>query len=353
METIGILNSGGDCPGLNAVICGATRAAQIQGWRVLGFTDGFEGLLPEGGDYVVLDGASTAGILPLGGTILGITNRGHFRTKGRGLSAETLNAARKTYDTLGLRALVVIGGDGSMGTALHLAEVGFNIVAVPKTIDNDLDATARTFGFDSAVQCVTDSLDRLHTTTTSHRRVMIVEVMGRNAGWIALHGGLAGGADIILLPEIPYDNEKIIETIKARDEAGRKSTMIVVAEGAMPLHGRPQRRVTADGENRLGGIADTLARAITSHVPQDVRTCVLGHLQRGGNPTALDRILGAGFGVHAVELIAEERYDMMVNYINNRFSSVPISHAVHKARRVSPQSDLVRIARIMGVSFGD
>src|SRR3954468_20110556 len=228
---IGVLTSGGDCPGLNAVLRGVALAADKLGWEAIGFRDGFEGLLPPG-SYKVLDRQSTDGIMALGGTIIGTTNRGHFVAKiGAGdravVATEVIEKARKVLSDLGVNALIIIGGDGSMTTALQLQEAGINCIGVPKTIDNDLEATAMTFGFDSAVDAVMDALDRLHTTATSHKRVMVVEVMGRHAGWIALHGGLAGGADIILIPEIAFDYDKIATAIKSRDARGEHGTLVV------------------------------------------------------------------------------------------------------------------------------
>ena len=359
METrrIGILTSGGDCPGLNAVLRGASRAAEKLGWELIGFKDGFEGLLPPG-DCMPLDRAATAGIMHLGGTILGTVNKGHFVTSaGPGghvsVPAEIIAKAKKTFDNLALHALIVIGGDGSLSTALQLHEAGFPVVGVPKTIDNDLEATARTFGFDSAVACVADALDRLHTTATSHKRVMVLEVMGRHAGWIALHGGLAGGADVILIPEIPFEFEKVAAEVMRRDREGAKSTMIVVAEGASPKDGRQKRHQTASGEHRLGGIAEIVGREVSERTGKEVRTCVLGHLQRGGGPTTLDRILGTGFGVKAIQLVLEGKFGSMVSYQNYVTMDVPISHAVHKLRRVSPGCQMVETARAVDISFGD
>ena len=356
-ERIGILTSGGDCPGLNAVLRGAARAASRYGWEVLGFRDGFEGLLPPG-DFIVLDRAATSGIMHWGGTILGTTNRGHFVAKaGAGdkmqIPQEVMDKAKQTYDDLGLRAIIAIGGDGSLSTALQLAENGMNVIGVPKTIDNDLEATAMTFGFDSAVECVADSLDRLHTTASSHRRVMVVEVMGRHAGWIALYGGMAGGADIILIPEIPFDYDKIADEVNRRMAMGCKCTIIVVAEGAFPREGRQLRHATASGEHRLGGIGEAVSREIGTRVSHEIRTCVLGHLQRGGAPTTLDRILGTRFGVKAAELVAEEKYGSMVSYQNYQVLDVPISHAVHKLRKVPADGEMVRVARTMEICFGD
>lgn len=328
-----------------------------RGWETVGFRDGFEGLIYPG-DYMALDRQATAGIMHWGGTILGTTNRGHFVAKvGAGDKAmipqEVIDQAKKTYEELGLKAIIAIGGDGSLSTALQLAENGINMIGVPKTIDNDLEATAMTFGFDSAVECVADSLDRLHTTASSHRRVMVVEVMGRHAGWIALYGGMAGGADVILIPEIPFDFDKVAEEVQRRYSSGCKCSIIVVAEGAVPRDGRQMRLATASGEHRLGGIGDLVAREIGARNDLEIRTCVLGHLQRGGAPTTLDRILGTRFGVKAVELIAEEKFGSMVSYQNYQVLDVPISHAVHKLRRVPPDGEMVRVARTMEISFGD
>ncbi len=279
---IGVLTSGGDCPGLNAVLRGVVLAAEKLGWEVIGFRDGFEGLLPPG-DHVVLDRKSTDGIMTLGGTIIGTTNRGHFIAKvGAGdraiVPAEIIAQAREILNQLSIKSLIIVGGDGSMTTALQLQEAGINCIGVPKTIDNDLEATAMTFGFDSAVAAVMDALDRLHTTATSHKRVMVVEVMGRHAGWIALHGGIAGGADMILIPEIPFDYDKIAATIKKRDAAGDLGSLVVVAEGARPKNGQQVMRPSKDGEFRLGGVGDIVAREIArgdrpAHWQRDALLC--------------------------------------------------------------------------------
>lgn len=354
---IGVLTSGGDCPGLNAVIRGICRAAYTLDWEVIGFHDGFEGMLPPG-DYVQLDRRNTAGIMHLGGTMLGTTNRGHFVAKvGAGDKSEipqdVIDKAKQTFNNLGLTALIAIGGDGSLSTALQLGENGIPVIGVPKTIDNDLEATAMTFGFDSAVACVADALDRLHTTATSHKRVMVLEVMGRHAGWIALYGGLAGGADIILIPEIPFEHEKIAEEVMRRDKEGAKSTMIVIAEGASPKDGKQFRHATASGEHRLGGVGDLVGKEVADRTGKEVRTCILGHLQRGGAPTSLDRILGTRFGVKAVQLIQEKKFGTMVSYQNYQVLDVPISHAVHRLRRVDPSCQMVETARAVSISFGD
>ncbi len=317
---IGVLTSGGDCPGLNAVLRGVVLAAEKLGWDVVGFRDGFEGLLPPG-NHMILDRKSTDGIMALGGTIIGTTNRGHFVAKtGAGdrtvAPAHVIADAKKILGELQVKALIIIGGDGSLVTALQLQEAGINCIGVPKTIDNDLEATAITFGFDSAVDVVVDALDRLHTTATSHRRVMVVEVMGRHTGWIALHGGIAGGADVILIPEIPFDYDKIASAIKAREAAGYLGTVVVVAEGARPKRGEQIKRDVEAGEFRLGGIGEIVAHEIARRTGKETRCCVLGHLQRGGAPTTLDRILATRFGVKAVQLANEGHFGSMVSYQN-------------------------------------
>jgi 6-phosphofructokinase 1 len=356
-KRIGILTSGGDCPGLNAVIRGTVRAADKLDWKVVGFRDGFEGLLSPG-DVTVLNKRTTAGIMPLGGTILGTTNRGHFISKsGLGESAtvkpEVIEEARGVLKKHRIGGLIVIGGDGSLTTAQQLFEVGFPIVGVPKSIDNDLEATAMTFGFDSAVACVVDALDRLHTTASSHKRVMVLEVMGRHAGWIALYGGLAGGADVILIPEIPFDFEKVAEVVRRRDAEGAVSTMIVVVEGAHPRNGRTKARKNGEGEVKLGGIAEIVAQEMSARTGKVARTCVLGHLQRGGAPTALDRILGTRFGIKAVSLVEKGKFGQMVSYQNYRVRDVSIAEAVHRLRRVQLDSEMVETARAVDISFGD
>ena len=354
---IGVLTSGGDCPGLNAVLRGVVLAAEKLGWEVVGFRDGFEGLLPPG-NQAILDRQSINGIMALGGTIIGTTNRGHFVAKvGAGnrtiVPADIIAGAKKILDELHVMALIIIGGDGSMVTAQQLQEAGINCIGVPKTIDNDLEATATTFGFDSAVAVVMDALDRVHTTATSHRRVMVVEVMGRHAGWIALHGGIAGGADIILIPEIPFDFDKIASVVKAREAAGYLGSVVVVAEGARPKHGEQVKRDVESGEFRLGGIGEIVAREIVKRTGKETRCCVLGHLQRGGAPTTLDRILGTRFGVKAVQLANEGHFGSMVSYQNYQVRQVPIAEAVNRLKLVPPNGEMVRTARDVDISFGD
>ena len=297
--------------------------------------------------------------MALGGTIIGTTNRGHFVAKvGAGdravVAADVIAKARKVLDELGVKSLIIVGGDGSMTTALQLQEAGIDCIGVPKTIDNDLEATAMTFGFDSAVAAVMDALDRLHTTATSHKRVMVVEVMGRHAGWIALHGGIAGGADIILIPEIPFDYDKIAAAIKARDAAGNLGSLVVVAEGARPRDGQQikrdmRRRRISSGWSRRS----LVAREIAKRTGKETRSCVLGHLQRGGAPTTLDRILGTRFGVKAVQLANEGHFGSMVSYQNYQVQHVPIADAVNRLRLVPPNGEMVQTARDVEISFGD
>ncbi|MGI8605022.1 MAG: 6-phosphofructokinase [Verrucomicrobiales bacterium] len=355
---IGILNSGGDCPGLNAVIHGVTGAADQLGWGVVGFRDGFEGLLPPG-NHMHLDPVRTAGIMKLGGTILGTVNKGHFISViGHGdvqeVPHEIIEKARATLERLGVRALIVVGGDGSLTTALQLHKEGIPVVGVPKTIDNDLDATAMTFGFDSAVTAVVDALDRLNTTADSHKRVMVLEVMGRHAGWIALHGGMAGGADVILIPEIPFTYDRVAASVMDRERRGYHSTLVVVAEGACPVGGNlVGKDMGESGQIRLKGISDFVALEVETITGKETRSCILGHLQRGGAPTALDRILGIRFGVKAVNLVKDGLFGHMVSYQSYLVGSVPIEQAVAKLRTVDPDSEVVASARAIGICFGN
>lgn len=357
MKKIGVLTSGGDCPGLNAVLRSVVRAAHAEGCEVIGFRDGFEGLL-EPASYLVLNRKNTSGIMAQGGTILGTTNRGHFVAKvGRGsrmaVPRGVIETARRTLDALEIEGLICVGGDGSLSTALQLHQAGIPVVGVPKTIDNDLEATDMTFGFDSAVTCVADALDRLHTTAESHKRVMVTEVMGRHAGWIALYGGLAGGADIILIPEIPFSLDKVADAVRRRDDEGCLSTLIVVAEGSRPVEGRQMKQQTGSGEYKLGGMGEFVAREVARRTRKETRTCVLGHLQRGGAPTTLDRILGTCFGVKAVELLRKGQFGRMVSYHNSEVNSVTIAEAVHRLHLVPREGSMVRSARAIGISFGD
>jgi ATP-dependent phosphofructokinase / diphosphate-dependent phosphofructokinase len=264
-----------------------------------------------------------------------------------------LKKLRTTLEELGIVGLIVIGGDGSLTTALQLFNLGFPIIGVPKTIDNDIEATAMTFGFYSAVSCVTDALDRLHSTAASHKRAMVLEVMGRHAGWIALHGGISGGADVILIPEIPFEWEKVAEAVRQREADGYQSTMIVVAEGARPRDGMQHYQQTHCGEYRLGGIGEIVAREVAERTGKETRYCILGHLQRGGAPGPLDRILGTLFGVKAVSLIKEAKFGRMVSYQHYEIQDVSIAEAVHRLRVVDPGNQLIETARAVDISFGD
>jgi ATP-dependent phosphofructokinase / diphosphate-dependent phosphofructokinase len=358
-ERIGILTSGGDCPGLNAVIRAVVKSAAKRGWETLGFHGGFEGLL-EPVSYRPLDYKEMDALLFVGGTILGTTNKGRFAAKtGHGeaacISREVLEQARASSEKLGLRALVCVGGDGSLSIAQQLHEQGLPVVGVPKTIDNDLEATVLTFGFDSAVACATDALDRLRTTAQSHDRVMVLEVMGRYAGWIAAHAGISGGGDVILIPEIPFRYESVCAKVSEREREGKHFTLVVAAEGA---HEQGKDYTTAgsaekDRETRLGGVGAVVADEIQKRTGKETRVCVLGHLQRGGAPTSFDRLLCTRFGARAVQLIAEKKYGCMVAYQPPDIVPVSLSAAVGRLRTVPPDGDIVQTARALGISFGD
>jgi len=357
ISRVGVLTGGGDCPGLNAVIRAVTKSALNQyKLEVFGIEDGFLGLIQN--RIRKMGWNDVSNILTLGGTILGTSNAANpkrYAVK-RGGKTEFLDVTDRVVEhaqAAGLDALICIGGDGTMSGAADLVKHGINCIGVPKTIDNDLEATATTFGFDSAVAVVMDALDRVHTTATSHRRVMVVEVMGRHAGWIALHGGIAGGADIILIPEIPFDFDKIASVVKAREAAGYLGTVVVVAEGARPKHGEQVKRDVEGGEFRLGGIGEIVTREIAKRTGKETRCCVLGHLQRGGAPTTLDRILGTRFGVKAVQLANEGHFGSMVSYQNYQVRQVPISEAVNRLKLVPPNGEMVQTAGDVDISFGD
>ena len=358
--TIGILTSGGDCPGLNAVIRAATKTAERLGYDCIGFLRGYEGLVDPVA-YMPLDSRVTADILLKGGTILGSSNQGRFTALvGSGervrIDPDLLDRAAATVRQLGVAGLVCVGGDGSLAIAQQLHEHGIPVVGVPKTIDNDLGATAFTFGFDSAVATATDALDRLHTTAASHERVMVLEVMGRHAGWIALHAGIAGGGDVILLPEIPWTFEHVCRKVLEREAVGKRFTLVVVAEGAMLPGGGLVHEDEQPGERRqvrLGGIGELVAREIAVRLDRDVRAVVLGHLQRGGTPTAFDRMLATEFGAHAVRLVQEGRFGEMVCYRPPEIASVPIAVAIRQLSTVDPHGSAVQAARALGIGFGD
>lgn len=359
IRKIGIVTGGGDCPGLNAVIRAVTKAATRRGWETVGILGGYEGLL-EPLSYRTLDYRELGGLLTRGGTILGTSNRGRFAAKvGHGeaqrIPTEVLDGAKQGCETLGLSALVTIGGDGSLSIAQQLYEYGIPIVGVPKTIDNDLAATVFTFGFDSAVACATDALDRLHSTAESHQRVMILELMGRYAGWIAIYAGLAGGADVILIPEIPFGYDSICQKIAEREQAGRHFSIVVVAEGARLAGGEfvTSGAQQQDREARLGGIGAQVAAEIERRTGKETRAMVLGHLQRGGGPTNFDRALCTIFGTTAVDLIAQGEFGRMVAYTGTQVTGVPLTEAIGQLRTVPLDGGFVRAARALGICLGD
>jgi 6-phosphofructokinase 1 len=355
-----MLTGGGDCPGLNAVIRAATKSALRLGYDCIGFLKGYEGLV-DPVSYMPLDARVTADILLKGGTILGSSNQGRFSALvGEGervpIDPSLLEQVATTVRQLGIAGLICVGGDGSLTIAQQLHEAGIPVVGVPKTIDNDLGATAFTFGFDSAVAAATDALDRLHTTAASHERVMVLEVMGRHAGWIALHAGIAGGGDIILLPEIPWTFDNVCQKILDRDAEGKRYTLIVAAEGATLPGGGLVHAGGPAGERRqvrLGGIGEIVAREVSARLGREARAVVLGHLQRGGTPTAFDRMLATEFGAHAVRLIHEGRFGEMACYRPPVIMSVPITEAIQSLSTVDPRGSAVQAARALGVGFGD
>ncbi|TWT38137.1 6-phosphofructokinase 1 [Posidoniimonas corsicana] len=356
-KRIGILTSGGDCPGLNAVIRGAVKSCHQLGYDCVGFLKGYEGLY-DPVQYVNLTPASTKGILNQGGTILGSTNKGRFAAvKGVDdrveIAPHLIEGVKETVRQLGIDGLICVGGDGSLAIAQQFHENGIPVVGVPKTIDNDLQATAFTFGFDSAIECATDALDRLHTTAASHERIMVLEVMGRHAGWIALHSGIGGGGDVILIPEIPWTYENVCHKILHRESQGKKFTLVVVAEGAHLPEGGMVGQEKEGQQVKLGGIGKAVTEEIEKRLHREARLCILGHLQRGGTPTTFDRVLATQFGAHAVRLIVQEKFGHMICSRPPEMSSVPILEAVHKIRQVDPNGPGVKAARALGISFGD
>jgi len=358
-ERIGILTGGGDCPGLNAVIRAVVKSATKRDWETLGFLGGYEGLL-EPLRYRVLDYKEMDALLLVGGTILGTSNKGRFAAKvgfgeAKSIPRDILDQARANFQKLGLRALVCVGGDGSLSIAQQLVQHGVPIVGVPKTIDNDLAGTTLTFGFDSAVACATEALDRLRTTAQSHDRVMVLEVMGRFAGWIAVHAGISGGGDVVLIPEIPFRYESICAKISEREREGKHFTLVVVSEGARE-QGREYVTKGAAGENRearLGGIGAVVAAEIEKRTGKETRVCVLGHLQRGGAPTSFDRLLCTRFGTRAVQLIAEEKFGCMIGLGATDTMPVKLTEAIGRLRNVPPEGEIIQTARALGISFGD
>jgi ATP-dependent phosphofructokinase / diphosphate-dependent phosphofructokinase len=355
-RTIAIVNGGGDAPGLNAVIRGVVRCAiNAHGMRVIGIRNGFDGLIwPEGAKELTEE--SVSGILPRGGTILGTTNRGNpfgYRTQENGkdvvrdYSGLCLENARR----LGIEAFIVIGGDGTQHIAHDFARKGMNVVSVPKTIDNDLSATDVTFGFDTAILIATEAIDRLHTTAESHHRIMLIEVMGRDAGWIALHAGIAGGAHIILIPEIPFTFQAVCEAIEKREIRGNHYSLIVVAEGVKLPPVDPSGKIIPPCGP--GSVANTIAFTIRDLLHKEIRVTVLGHVQRGGSPTPFDRVLATRMGVHAANLAVRGEFNRMVCLRGTRIESVELEKALAEMKLVDPEGEIVRAARAIGTTFGD
>jgi phosphofructokinase-like protein len=357
IRRIGVLTGGGDAPGLNAVIRAVVKAACNSRIEVLGLEDSFDGLI-EAGRSRILRPDDVAGIQRLGGTILGTTNRGNpfayqvNTTEGKRDYSERVI---ETFHLLGLDALVVIGGDGTLAIAYEFFKKGIPVVGVPKTIDNDIVGTVNCFGFDTAVNFATDAIDRLHTTAESHHRVMVVEVMGRYAGWIALHAGVAGGADVILIPEIPFDLEIIGARLREREAWGARFSIVVAAEGARPTGGQVSHVTSGDAATaaRLGGLSARLAKEIEAMTGKETRYVVLGHLQRGGTPTSYDRVLATRLGGKAVECLVTGEFGKMVAHQPPDVVTVPLQDVVGKQKRVPLDFDLLRAARALGISFGD
>jgi len=365
MKRIAISTGGGDAPGLNAVIYSAVHAATAQGLEIYGVRDGFEGLLAPDehadGGLVRLDRAAVRNIAHLGGTILGTTNRGDplkYQVKqpdGSLREVDRSDELIQRFREARMDALIAVGGDGTLGIAHHLSQKGMTIVGVPKTIDNDLQATVVTFGFDSAVSFATECIDRLHATAESHRRVIVVEVMGRYAGWIAIHAGIAGRAHAILIPEIPFDVQKVAEHLTQKTVVEQKYAIVVVAEGAKPVGGQHLVRAgaNADRVERLGGIGEAVAEQLHKKTGKETRTVVLGHLLRGGSPTSLDRLLGLNFGAAAVRALVEGRTGVMVALNPPRTEYVPLELAVSKQKLVPMDGNAVVTARALDISLGD
>jgi len=361
VRRIGVLTGGGDAPGLNAVIRGIVKACTFaHNISVVGISEGFTGLVEMKARELTL--ADVGGLLVRGGTILGTSNRGnpfkyvYRRPDGVEEVVDAAQTAKKNFEKLGLDCLIVIGGDGSLSIGERFfREHGMPVVGVPKTIDNDLSATEVTFGFATALEVATSALDRLHTTAESHHRVMVLEVMGREAGWIALHGGLAGGGDVILIPEIPFRFEPLIAKFNARARRGRPFSLVVVAEGAAPLGGEQvfAAEDAMTGWKRLGGVAYSIGREIEQRGGFEVRVTVLGHIQRGGTPVPVDRILATRFGVEAARLAAQGEFGTMVALRCDHIVAVPLGDAIGRLKLVEPDNQVVQCARATGVVFGD
>jgi 6-phosphofructokinase 1 len=357
---IAISTGGGDAPGLNAVIRAAVLSARTRGWDVLGIKRGFAGLLGED-EIVPLTVDSVRGIASQGGTIIKTTNRGSpfaypvQKPDGSWTNIDRSDELVENARNLGIEAIISIGGDGSLKIAQQLCAKGVRVVSVPKTIDNDVAGTITTFGFDTAVNTAMEAIDKLHTTAESHDRVMVLEVMGREAGFIALHAGVAGTADVILIPEIEWDLEKVCDKIVARDASGKRFSIVVVAEGSKPRGGHESIiGASLPGQDRrLGGIAERLGYDIQRITGKETRSMVLGHLQRGGSPTGYDRLLATRFGAAAVQAVAEKKWGHMVALQSPHLVTVPIEEVLKETKRVDPKHDIVQAARMIGISFGD
>ncbi len=359
---LGVLTGGGDCPGLNAVLRGLVRRGVNElGYEFVGIQNGYDGLiLPD--LTMPLGLAQVRGILPKGGTILGTSNKADpfnyvMKEGGKTVTRDMSDVVLKRIKALKLDGLVVIGGDGTLTMAHKLAERGVKIVACPKTIDNDLSGTDQTFGFDTAVNVVSEAIDRLHSTAEAHQRVMVVEIMGRNAGFLTLEGGLAGGADFILIPEIPYDIEKIVAHLQEIYETRKKFAIVAISEGAFPKGGAQAVQQGADevpgrGVVRLGGSGKVLADLIAPHLEAEIRVTVLGHLQRGGSPSPMDRVLATMYGALVLDLVRDGKWDHMVCLREGKLGFSPLAES-RKERQVDPHGDKVRLAKAIGVSFGN
>ena len=357
VKRIGVLTGGGDAPGLNAVIRAVVKTGANQGLEVIGLEDSFDGLI-EANRWRTLTPRDVTGILRVGGTILGTTNRGNpfaYPVATSGGTVDYSDRVVQMFRELRLDALVVIGGDGTLAIAHQFFRRGIPLVGVPKTIDNDIVETTSTFGFDSAVNFATEAIDRLHTTAQSHHRVMVVEVMGRYAGWIAARAGIGGGADVILIPEIPFDLEKVAAKIREREEWGARFHIVVVAEGAKPVGGQVTVKAPArEGVvERLGGVGAWVGAEMERLTGKETRVTVLGHLQRGGPPTSADRVLATRFGAKAVELVRNGQFGMVVASRPPDIVPVPFQDVVGRIKLVPLDSDLIVSGRALGVSFGD
>lgn len=362
IKKIAVTTGGGDAPGLNGVIRAVTLAATKRGWECVGIREGFDGMLYsdqfEDGGIVPLNPTTVRGIAHTGGTILGTTNRGNpfsydvQNSDGTVKKTDLSDRLIEGFKSNNIDALVAIGGDGTMAIAREVAGLGIKVVGVPKTIDNDLDGTVATFGFDTAVSYATDAIGRLHTTAASHNRVMIVEVMGRNAGWIALEAGLAGSADVILIPEIPFDLAKITEKIERRNQNRRKFSIISIAEGAMPVGGEASYKEVG-GVRNLGGIGEWLADSLRERIENQVRTVVLGHLLRGGSPTSRDRLLSLRFGAAAVRALEAGHFNVMVGLDPPTVRHIPLEVATKNMKTVPLDCDMLLTARDLGTCLGD